>query len=311
MLRRTSGNSGGGGAGSVGHPDYYYVPHLGSIQNQITLAENAGHNAGWPAWVVVQENRTENITLKSGIYVTGGVTSGTRSPIVITGKVTVNPITGTFETNKYSLEGLSIVAGTTNGTALEFIGPNPAEVFFGDLTLTTNGTGRCLSVSNAGIGSTVRHSGDMVLKYTGTASSVYCVECTAARTYLDRVVYSGLVGCAKVVNSGTWLIFGSGEVITPSTLPVSTFECVTSAYLRLGDMLLTHNNPNKDAIWIASNARVDCVGTTFDVVPAGSSMSVSGDTSANIYLNGTNFVYGRDNRIHNVHWWTSVGAVAG
>jgi len=313
MLRRTSGSS-GGGAGSVGHPDYYYVPHLGSIQSQITLAENAGHNAGWPAWVVVQENRTENITLKPGIYVTGGVTSGTRSPIVIDGTVTISPVTGTFQTNKYSIEKLSFAPTAANSVVLTVSGTNESEIFLSDLTLTTSGTsgaGRCLSVTNSHADTVVKHQGDLILNHSGTG---WCIECTKAKTSLDRVFSPGPVGTARIANLGTELKICRGECTGGVSNATATFSCEANAKLTIGAVYLKHNNPNQHAIWVGNGSGGNysllyLMGTVFDVTTAsGSGLAIAGDSTGNMF-HSAGWIEWTDRSSHGVYNYPNYGNI--
>ena len=110
-----------------------------TITAAISAATTAGYIDSNPAFIVLMENITENVTLKPGIWLTS-LGTGTHGSPVITGTVTVTSSTGTTVSNHYSISNLRIVA-PSNGHGILFTGTAPQRLYVRDMWIDANGPG--------------------------------------------------------------------------------------------------------------------------------------------------------------------------
>jgi hypothetical protein len=259
-------------------PSHYLVPVGTTIQTVLAAAAAAGHGVASPAWVVVQEARSENVSLTvGGIYLKGRDSSGVHCPIVITGKVTVNGAAGAIGSNRFSLEGLEVI-GPSGDSAISFEGTNPQRLFLKDVWLTAQGAGYCMSASNAGSGSIIQVD-DFKLSHNGTG---WCLHCVAGATSIASVETSGAVGLGHV-ETGATLSVNYGEL---DANDVSAFDVEAGATLTLAGCVLTNAAANSNGIRLLGVAAVAYVVDTAFNVPAGTGRAVEGGA-------GTFFTYQR------------------
>jgi hypothetical protein len=260
--------------GNFNHPAHYLVAAGTSIQAVIDLAVAAGHTQANPAWVVMQEARTENLVLAPGVYLLGRDSSGTHCPIVLTGSVTVSATSGAITANRYAIEGV-MVSGPSGGNAVLFSGTAPARLFLRDVWLAGAGAGFALETTNTGSGSIV--DGNTVkLSHSGTGWLLHCAGCT---TTLRDVETSGNVGVGHVETGGSLYVDG-GECDANAT---SVFDVEAAGVLTLTRSQVTNALANSNGIRLLGvAASAYALGCAFSV-PAGSGMAVTGGAGMGLW----------------------------
>ena len=252
-----------------------------TITTAITAATNAGYNDTNPAFIVLMENITENVTLKPGIWLTS-LGTGTHGSPVITGTVTVTSSTGSTVSNHYSISNLRIVA-PTSGHGILFTGTAPQRLYVRDMWIDASGTGDCIYTDNTGSGSTL-HLDIAHLTHSGTGD-VYCINVTKGNCYITDIETSGAVQVAAVQTGAVMTIDGSeldavGDVVC---------ETYGTGSLTITNSIINNTQANSYGIKINDAGSTVTVGQCLFNVPAGAGEAVWYNPSA--ALGGSNFAF--------------------
>jgi hypothetical protein len=246
-----------------------------TITDAITAATNAGYNDTNPAFIILLENITENVTLKPGIWLTS-LGTGTHGSPIITGTVTVTSSTGTTVSNHYSLSNLRIVA-PTNGHCILFTGTAPQKLFVRDMWLDANGTGDGIYMDNTGSGSTLQL--DIAhLSHSGSGD-IYCINVTKGNCYITDIETSGATQVAAVQTGAVMTIDGSeldavGDVVC---------ETYGTGSLTITNSIITNTQANGYGIKINSAGSTVTIGQCLFSIPTGTGSVVYYNPAATLY----------------------------
>lgn len=261
---------------SKAYPSNYYMVGSGSIQDSINQAVLDGHNDNNKAFIMISQDKTENITLKPGIFLAGLNSSGTHSPWVITGQVTVNSTTGTIDSNHYAISGVEIV-GLTTQQAINFTGTAPQRLFLKDVWITAIGVGgHCLEMNNSGSGSMVE-ADEIKFSHTGTGYALHILQgsCT-----VEDMESSGTISIARI-EAGAILVINSSECDANAS---SAFDVVAGGVLTLSRCIVENLATNAIGINLLGIGAVAVVGSVlFNTTLAGTGRAVNGVSGSVLY----------------------------
>lgn len=264
---------------------------LDSIINPVTVD---------PAFIVLQGNITENITLTRGNVFLVGEYGTIHAPLYITGTITVNGSSTNFSDNHFSIQGISIVP-PTGSTGIYFTGSNPQLLNLQDLGLVASGNGVGLLMDNTGTvngGWSTCHGNNIKMAHSGTGD-VYCINVQHGTASFDKLETSvnGAEQIATVSNGATLTIYdsvleASGEVVV---------ESYDGGYLTLVNCRISNINTNVDSygVWLHNSGctavLVDCYfsifGSTFN------SRAIHGVSGTIVHHAGTVFAPNTNRRI--------------
>ncbi len=252
-----------------------------TITAAISAATAGGYIDSNPAFVVLMENITENVTLKPGIWLTS-LGTGTHGSPVITGTVTVTSSTGTTVSNHYSISNLRIVA-PSNGHGILFTGTAPQRLYIRDMWIDANGTGDGIYMDNSGTGSTL-HVDIAHLTHSGSGD-IYCINVTKGNCYVTDIETTGSTQVAAVQTGAVMTIDGSeldavGDVVC---------ETYGTGSLTITNSLITNTFTNGNGIKINSAGSTVTVGQCLFNIPVGTGSAVWYNPSATLY--GSNIAF--------------------
>lgn len=252
-----------------------------TITAAISAATAGGYTDSNPAFVVLMENITENVTLKSGIWLTS-LGTGTHGSPVITGTVTITSSTGSTVSNHYSISNLRIVA-PSNGHGILFTGTAPQRLYVRDMWIDANGTGDGIYMDNSGTGSTL-HLDIAHLTHSGSGD-IYCINVTAGNCYVTDIETTGSTQVSAVGNGAVMTIDGSeldavGDVVC---------ETYGTGSLTITNSLITNTFTNGNGIKINSAGSTVTVGQCLFNIPVGTGSAVWYNPSATLY--GSNIAF--------------------
>ena len=252
-----------------------------TITAAISAATAGGYIDSNPAFVVLMENITENVTLKPGIWLTS-LGTGTHGSPVITGTVTVTSSTGSTVSNHYSISNLRIVA-PSNGHGILFTGTAPQRLYVRDMWIDANGTGDGIYMDNSGTGSTL-HLDIAHLTHSGSGD-IYCINVTAGNCYVTDIETTGSTQVSAVQTGAVMTIDGSeldavGDVVC---------ETYGTGSLTITNSLITNTFTNGNGIKINSAGSTVTVGQCLFNIPVGTGSAVWYNPSATLY--GSNIAF--------------------
>ena len=252
-----------------------------TITAAISAATAGGYIDSNPAFVVLMENITENVTLKPGIWLTS-LGTGTHGSPVITGTVTITSSTGSTVSNHYSISNLRIVA-PSNGHGILFTGTAPQRLYVRDMWIDANGTGDGIYMDNSGTGSTL-HLDIAHLTHSGSGD-IYCINVTAGNCYVTDIETTGSTQVSAVQNGAVMTIDGSeldavGDVVC---------ETYGTGSLTITNSLITNTFTNGNGIKINSAGSTVTVGQCLFNIPVGTGSAVWYNPSATLY--GSNIAF--------------------
>lgn len=272
-------------------PSNYYMVGAGSIQAAINQAVSDGHNDNNKAFVVVSQDKTENITLAPGVFLIGLNSSGTHSPWVITGQVTVNSVSGTIDSNHYAISGLAIV-GPSTLPAMTCTGTAPQRVFLKDVWITANGVGgHCFEMSNSGAGS-IAELDEFKASHNGTG---YAMHIVLGVCVVEDVETSGSIAIARV-EAGATLSILSGECDANAA---TAFDVAAGGTLTLTRCTLSNIAANGIGINLLAAGAVAVVGEVLFSTPlAGTGRVINGVAGSILYYQFIAFAPGSSTKIN-------------
>ena len=252
-----------------------------TITAAISAATAGGYIDSNPAFVVLMENITENVTLKPGIWLTS-LGTGTHGSPVITGTVTITSSTGTTVSNHYSISNLRIVA-PSNGHGILFTGTAPQRLYVRDMWIDANGTGDGIYMDNSGAGSTL-HVDIAHLTHSGSGD-IYCINVTKGNCYVTDIETTGSTQVAAVQTGAVMTIDGSeldavGDVVC---------ETYGTGSLTITNSIITNTFTNGNGIKINSAGSTVTVGQCVFSIPVGTGSAVWYNPSATLY--GSNVAF--------------------
>ena len=252
-----------------------------TITAAISAAVTAGYTDSNPAFIVLMENITENVTLQPGIWLTS-LGTGTHGSPVITGTVTVTSSTGSTVTNHYSLSNLRIVA-PTNGHGILFTGTAPQRLYVRDMWIDANGTGDGIYMDNIGSGS-VLHLDIAHLTHSGSGD-IYCINVTKGNCYVTAIETTGATQVSAVQTGAVMTIDGSeldavGDVVC---------ETYGTGSLTITNSIITNTQVNGNGIKINDAGSTVTVGQCLFSIPTGTGSAVWYNSGAALY--GSNFAF--------------------
>ena len=252
-----------------------------TITAAISAATAGGYIDSNPAFVVLMENITENVTLKPGIWLTS-LGTGTHGSPVITGTVTITSSTGSTVSNHYSISNLRIVA-PSNGHGILFTGTAPQRLYVRDMWIDANGTGDGIYMDNSGTGSTL-HLDIAHLTHSGSGD-IYCINVTAGNCYVTDIETTGSTQVSAVQNGAVMTIDGSeldavGDVVC---------ETYGTGSLTITNSIITNTFTNGNGIKINSAGSTVTVGQCLFNIPVGTGSAVWYNPSATLY--GSNIAF--------------------
>ena len=252
-----------------------------TITAAISAATAGGYIDSNPAFVVLMENITENVTLKPGIWLTS-LGTGTHGSPVITGTVTITSSTGSTVSNHYSISNLRIVA-PSNGHGILFTGTAPQRLYVRDMWIDANGTGDGIYMDNSGTGSTL-HLDIAHLTHSGSGD-IYCINVTAGNCYVTDIETTGSTQVSAVQTGAVMTIDGSeldavGDVVC---------ETYGTGSLTITNSLITNTFTNGNGIKINSAGSTVTVGQCLFNIPVGTGSAVWYNPSATLY--GSNIAF--------------------
>jgi hypothetical protein len=266
-----------------------YTPSGSQIQPFFTItaaiaaAQAAGYDDTDPAFIILMENITEDVTLKPGIWLTS-LGTGTHGSPNITGTVTVTSSTGTLSSNHYSISNLRIVA-PSGGHGILFTGTAPQRLFVRDMWIEVSGTGTgdCIYTDNTGTGSTL-HMDIAHLAHNGSGD-VYCINVTKGNCYVTNIETTGSTQVAAVQTGAVMTIDGSeldanGDVVC---------ETYGTGSLTITNSIITNIATNSNGIKINDAGSTVTVGQCLFSIPAGTGSVVYYNPAATLL--GSNFAF--------------------
>jgi hypothetical protein len=241
-----------------------------------------------PVYIMLLSNITENVTLATNHVYLIGQNGQIHQPIVLTGNITVNPTSGTINTNHFSITGLEIVGGT-NGKAVYVTGTYPLRLSLQDVWITANGnSGAGLYQDNSGTG-TYTHGGPVKVSHNGTGD-VYCFYIGNGTASFESVETSGAtqVGAA---GPGATLTFNNSQLEANGDVVAETYG---NGILVVTNSLIKNSAANSYGIKLNAVANVAgtvSVGQSAFNVPAGTGQAVWLDPNTTPGLSGV-FAWG-------------------
>jgi hypothetical protein len=210
------------------------VPDGTPIQTVIAQAVSDGHTVANPAWVVMQADRTENVTLAPGVYLTGRDGFSTASP-TLTGLVSVLTNSGTLAANVFSMDSVNVV-GPSNYDVVQSSGSAPHLFLLSNCIITATGaTYAALGCVNSNAATIIRCR-NIELRHTvapGSASTYALVVSMDAAGTVDIDGFTAAPMTCRSMN----LLTGS---VTIRNAKIDTGASgVTSSAIRVGDASLT------------------------------------------------------------------------
>jgi hypothetical protein len=235
-----------------------------------------------PVYIILLSNITENVTLATNHVYLIGQNGQIHQPIILTGDITVNPTSGTLNTNHFSITGLEVV-GTTNGKAIYVTGASPLRLSLQDVWITANGTGAGLYQDNSGSG-TYTHGGPLKVSHNGTGD-VYCFDIRSGTASFDTVETSGAtqVGAA---GPGATLTFNNSQLDANGDVVVETYG---SGVLVVTNSAIKNSQANGFGVKLNAVANVAgtvSIGQSAFNVPAGTGQAVWLDPNTTAGLSG-------------------------
>ena len=272
-------------------PNNYYIVADGSIQAAINQAVTDGRNDTNKAFIVISKDRTENITLKPGIFLVGLNSSGTHSPWVITGQVTVNSISGTIGDNHFAMSGLEIV-GPSTVQAINFTGTAPQRLFLKDMWITANGVGaHCLEINNSGSGSIVEID-DIRCSHNGTG---YAIHSILGACVIEDMETSGTISIARV-EAGATLVISNSECDANAA---TAFDIAAGGTLTISRSNIENLTANAIGINLLAAGAVAIVGSVlFNTTLAGTGRAVNGVAGSFLYYQFIAFYPGSSTKVN-------------
>jgi hypothetical protein len=236
-----------------------------------------------PIYMILLSNITENVTLATNHVYLIGQNGQIHQPIILTGNITVQPTSGTLNSNHFSISGMEIVGGT-NGKAIYVTGTFPTRLSLQDVWITASGnSGAGLYQDNTGTG-TYTHGGPIKVSHNGTGD-VYCFDIRKGTASFDTVETSGAtqVGAA---GSGATLTFNNSQLDANGDVVVETYG---SGVLVVTNSVIKNSAANSYGIKLNAVANVAgtvSVGQSAFNVPLGTGQAVWLDPNTTPGLSG-------------------------
>jgi hypothetical protein len=235
-----------------------------------------------PIYIILLSNITENVSLTVNHVYLIGQNGQIHQPIILFGDITVNPTSGTLNTNHFSITGLEVV-GTTNGKAIYVTGTSPLRLSLQDVWITANGTGAGLYQDNSGSG-TYTHGGPLKVSHNGSGD-VYCFDIRNGTASFDTVETSGAtqVGAA---GPGATLTFNNSQLDANGDVVVETYG---NGVLVVTNSAIKNSQANGYGIKLNAVANVAgtvSVGQSAFNVPTGTGQAVWLDPNTTVGLSG-------------------------
>jgi hypothetical protein len=254
-----------------------------TVTAAISAAVTAGYTDSNPAFVLLLNNITENITMQPGIWLTSFGT-GTHGSPTITGTLTVSSTTGSITSNHYSISNVRIVA-PTNGTCIDFTGSAAQRLFIRDVWLDTNGSGTCIFMDNSNVTS-VLHLNTGHLAHSGTGD-VYCIDLTTGNCYMTDIETSGNVQVAAV-RTGTVMTIDSSEIDANNAAAIEVY----GGTLTVTNSIITNTATNSNGVALNTTGSVCTLLNVLFSIPTGTGNAVFGTTTSLLYYLNVAFVPG-------------------
>jgi hypothetical protein len=252
-----------------------------TITAAVSAAVTAGYTDSNPAFIVLMNNITENITMRPGIWLTSFGT-GTHGSPTITGTLTVSSSTGSITSNHYSISNVRIVA-PTNGTCIDFTGTSPQRLFIRDVWLDTNGSGTCIFMDNTD-GTSVLHLNIGHLAHSGTGD-VYCIDLTTGNCYITDIETSGNVQVAAV-RTGTVMTIDSSEIDANNAAAIEVY----GGTLTVTNSIITNAATNSNGVALNTTGSVCTLLNVLFSIPTGTGKAVFGTTTSLLFYLNVAFV---------------------
>ena len=236
-----------------------------------------------PIYMILLSNITENVTLATNHVYLIGQNGQIHQPIILTGNITVQPTSGTLNSNHFSISGMEIVGGT-DGKAIYVTGTYPTRLSLQDVWITANGnSGAGLYQDNTGTG-TYTHGGPIKVSHNGTGD-VYCFDIRKGTASFDTVETSGAtqVGAA---GPGATLTFNNSQLDANGNVVVETYG---SGVVVVTNSVIKNSAANSSGIRLNAVANVAgtvSVGQSAFNVPLGTGKAVWLDPNTTPGLSG-------------------------
>jgi hypothetical protein len=256
---------------------------IAAAQAAIATAISGGLNPEVePIYIILLSNIAENVSLTTNHVYLIGQNGQIHQPIILTGNITVNPTSGTLNSNHFSITGMEIVGGT-NGKAIYVTGTSPLRLSLQDVWITANGTGAGLYQDNTGTG-TYTHGGPLKVSHNGSGD-VYCFDIRKGTASFDTVETSGAtqVGAA---GPGATLTFNNSQLDANGDVVVETYGNGT---LVVTNSVIKNTAANSYGIKLNAVANVAgtvSVGQSAFNVPSGTGQAVWLDPNTTPGLSG-------------------------
>jgi hypothetical protein len=236
-----------------------------------------------PIYMILLSNITENVTLATNHVYLIGQNGQIHQPIILTGNITVQPTSGTLNSNHFSISGMEIVGGT-NGKAIYVTGTFPTRLSLQDMWITANGnSGAGLYQDNSGTG-TYTHGGPLKVSHNGTGD-VYCFDIRAGTASFDTVETSGAtqVGAA---GPGATLTFNNSQLDANGNVVIETYG---NGVVVVTNSVIKNSAANSSGIRlnaVANVAGTASVGQSAFNIPLGTGKAVWLDPNTTPGLSG-------------------------
>jgi hypothetical protein len=241
-----------------------------------------------PAWAGINSPMSETVAMtQGGLFITGNNSSGTHSPLVVSGKFTFNgaDASGSALTNNhFSLKSLSISGGANN--AVQFTGANPQRLFLSDMWLSSAGAGvAALLADNTGTGSYIEIDG-LHIAQTASTGDNYCIDVTNGAVHISDMETSvNAQGQVARVSAGASLTIGGESEIDANG--DEAIHVASTGSLAIAQSQVTNIAVNSSGIRLDSGA-VAIIGETNFQIPLGAvALTLSGTTGSVTVTGGT------------------------
>lgn len=252
-----------------------------------------------PVFIVLQGNITEDITLTRGHVFLVGEHGTIHAPIYLTGTITINGSSTTFDDNHFSIQGISVISAAGE-TGIYFTGTNPQLLQIQDLGLIASGSGTGIVMDNTGShdgGWSTCHGSNIKLEHSGNGD-VYCIRAehgTADFSGLETSV-NGAEQIASASNGATITINNSileakGEVVV---------EAYDGGYLTLINCRISNiSNDDSYGVWLHdTGCTAVLVNCYFSIVSGNAnSRAIHGVDRTTVYHSGTVFAPSTNRRV--------------
>jgi hypothetical protein len=268
-----------------GSPGFPYI----TIADAITNAVADGRNDGNPAFIGIAGKMSETVNvIHGGEFFTGLNSSGTHSPMVLTGSWTFAGADGNITNNHFAIQQLEIV-GASSVSAIHFTGTQAQRLFITDVWVTANGAGGSGLLADNSDSTSVIDIDNFKISHTATTGDNYCIDATSGTINLSDLETSGPNVQVAIVRNGAHLnITGESEI---DAAGAEAIHVQSGGILTIANSQVTNTQNNSSGLMIDSGG-VAVLGNVNFSVPMGNGSLTFGATSGTTTIVGvgTTFV---------------------